>query len=243
MMIRGERQSAWRITLDLVATAAAVTGASILLVSAIGPTREDGRRGIAAPAVPTTPIDIRGMTSKGSKTAGVGIVIFSDFQCPFCKKFSLEIWPTLDAEFVRTEKAMVVFSHLPIPAIHPLAMTAARTAVCADRAGKFWSFHDSLFGFDGPMSSEQISSAASTARLDSNELSRCVQSPTTSARIESDISVARAARVSSTPMVVVGRLRNGVDLIAQRAVRGAASVDRFREAINEILAKAIVDSR
>jgi protein-disulfide isomerase len=65
--------------------------------------------------------------SKGSRSAPVLLVEFSDLQCPFCSQFSQEI-DELESEMPDTLR--VVFKHFPLGAIHPWASSAAKAGVC-----------------------------------------------------------------------------------------------------------------
>src|SRR6185437_4809945 len=81
--------------------------------------------------------------SKGSATAPVTSVEFSDFECPYCKKFTdilAQVWPE------EKDQVRVVFHHMPL-SIHPWARVAAEGAACAQlqSADAFWSMHDQIF--------------------------------------------------------------------------------------------------
>jgi protein-disulfide isomerase len=87
--------------------------------------------------------DISDASIEGSPNAKVVIVEFSDFQCPFCKK-----WTDENLRRIRTQlgnDVALVFEHFPIVQIHPNAGDASAVAVCAGEQGKFWQMHDLLF--------------------------------------------------------------------------------------------------
>src|SRR5262249_13295327 len=78
---------------------------------------------------------------RGDKDAKVTIVLWSDFQCPFCAR----VEPTLD-KLRKTygKKVRIVWKNLPLP-FHQNAMRAAEAAMAAGEQGKFWEMHDLLF--------------------------------------------------------------------------------------------------
>jgi protein-disulfide isomerase len=81
---------------------------------------------------------------QGPKTAHCVVVVFSDFQCPFCREVA-EALGRLRSE--RPRDVRVVFKHLPIPS-HPKARAAAvASQVVFLEAGSdaFWRFHDRCF--------------------------------------------------------------------------------------------------
>lgn len=97
--------------------------------------------------VPSEPLSIEGVPLKGSKSAKVVMIVYSDFECPFCGRFAREILPELERRYVATGEVAFVFHHLPL-AFHPLATQAAVSAECAGQQGRFWEAHDLLFSFD-----------------------------------------------------------------------------------------------
>ena len=99
----------------------------------------------AAPAAP--PAVYRKVTLRpddpvrGTPDAPVTLVLFSDFQCPFCGR----VEPTsAQLEQNYPGKLKVIWKHQPLP-MHPNAIPAAIAAEAAREQGKFWQMHDKLF--------------------------------------------------------------------------------------------------
>jgi protein-disulfide isomerase len=92
--------------------------------------------------VPAGP-DLSGAVIEGDPEARVMIAEFSDFQCPFCKRWSEEVLPPLRNAL--GEEVALAFLHYPITQIHPNAGNASVVAICAGEQGKFWEMHDLLF--------------------------------------------------------------------------------------------------
>ncbi|RPJ53040.1 MAG: DsbA family protein, partial [Acidobacteria bacterium] len=61
----------------------------------------------------------------------------SDFQCPYCRRFAVETFPTLDQEYIATGKVRWVFVNFPLTSIHANAVPAAQVATCAGKQGAF----------------------------------------------------------------------------------------------------------
>src|SRR5262249_14182594 len=78
---------------------------------------------------------------RGAKNAKVTIVLWSDFQCPFCGRVEPTFKQVLDAY---PKDVRIVWKNEPLP-FHPNAMPAAEAAMAANEQGKFWEFHDKLF--------------------------------------------------------------------------------------------------
>ena len=118
---------------------------------------------------------------QGSASAPVTVYEMSDFQCPYCRKHALEVFPALEQEYVRTGKVRWVYINFPLASIHANALPAAEIAMCAARMGKFWPVHDLLFQHQetwaplkepGPF----LLSLADSVQLPRPALVKCLQS-------------------------------------------------------------------
>lgn len=84
-----------------------------------------------------------GDTFKGSDSAPVVLVEFSDFECPFCER----VFPTVQKILEDySGKVKFYYQNYPLPPdLHPNAQNAAEASLCAGKQGKFWEYHDRLF--------------------------------------------------------------------------------------------------
>jgi protein-disulfide isomerase len=83
--------------------------------------------------------------AKGAASAPVLVYEISDFQCPYCRHFALEVFPQIDSAYVKTNRVQWVFVSLPMPS-HTNAWVAAEAALCAGAvADRFWPMHDRIF--------------------------------------------------------------------------------------------------
>lgn len=79
---------------------------------------------------------------KGSDSAAVTLVEYSDFQCPACGAFQ----PVLNEVLAQHgDKIKFEYKHYPLVQIHPFAEPAARAAEAAGQQGKFFEYADMLF--------------------------------------------------------------------------------------------------
>ena len=88
--------------------------------------------------------DVSDAVFEGKPDAKVIIAEFSDFQCPFCKRWAEQTLPILCATY-EPLGVSIAFLHFPITQIHPNAGNASVAAICAAEQGKFWPMHDLLF--------------------------------------------------------------------------------------------------
>jgi protein-disulfide isomerase len=82
----------------------------------------------------------------GVEAAPAKLLVFSDFMCPGCRFFALEIEPQLKKEYIDNGKLQLVFYDYPLGGSHIHSFLAARAARCAGDQNKFWEYHNNLFG-------------------------------------------------------------------------------------------------
>jgi len=163
---------------------------------------------------------VEGSYFQGSENAPVEIVSFSDFQCHFCAKFSLETFLQIREEYIKTGKVKFIFRHLPL-GFHQMAEPAALAAMCAGKQGKFWEYHDQLFENQGRLNNQYFRTLAEELGLDVVEFNSCLNSKEDLQQIRLDLQAARESGISGTPSFLV----NGEKLV------GALSFSEFKEVI------------
>ncbi|MFB3820296.1 MAG: DsbA family protein [Candidatus Methylomirabilales bacterium] len=150
--------------------------------------------------------------SKGSAGAPVTIVEFSDFQCSYCRKFWRETLPRLDEKYLQTGKARFVYRHLAI--LGPPSVRAAMASECAHDQGKFWPYHDRLFGTAGPLgfSADRLKRSAQELGLDTGRFNACLDGGQHREKVERETLVGRAIGITGTPGFLI---RGGLLIGAQ----------------------------
>lgn len=82
---------------------------------------------------------------RGDINAPVKVVLYSDLECPFCKRFHGTMQDIMKA--YSTDKVAWVFRPFPIAQLHPKAVKEAEAAECAAEIGgndAFWKFIDKV---------------------------------------------------------------------------------------------------
>src|SRR3972149_233045 len=105
------------------------------------PTNPDQQLGVVSASIDDDPI-------LGDKDAPVEIIEFSDYQCPFCRKFWTETLPSIKSEYIDTGKIKLVYRDFPLTSIHPSAQPAAEAAECVREQGgdeAYFEMHDKIF--------------------------------------------------------------------------------------------------
>jgi protein-disulfide isomerase len=128
------------------------------------------------------------------------VVEYSDFQCPFCKKYSDETRRQIAAKY--GDKVRMVFKHYPLEQIHPQAMTAAIAAQCARREGKFWEAHDRFFSQPNALDVQSVIAVGKSLGL-SDSYAECVINEETRVEVEQDMRDGMEVGVRGTPTLMV----------------------------------------
>jgi protein-disulfide isomerase len=161
--------------------------------------------------------------ARGPANAPVTMVVFSDFECPYCKKMKALI----DAEplLKSGDSIRLVFRHMPMPQ-HRWAQQAAEAAACAQfqGAGAFWALHDKLFDNQETVTadaSKRINDlAADVQGLDMERFRECQKRQMSLGTVVRDREMGKRAGVVATPTIFL----NGVEL---PGVRNANELHRY----------------
>ncbi len=170
------------------------------------------------------PIPIGGSPQRGDPLAPVTIIVFTDFECPYCARGNEAV------EAVRRRfgaKVRLVFKHLPLP-FHSHAFPAARAALAAGEQGKFWEYHDRLFANQDELDEESLVAIARDLRLDLKRFKERMGSSAFDAEIAADLDLARTIGIRGTPAYFV----NG------RAIGGAVGELEFSIIVQAELERA-----
>lgn len=180
-------------------------------------------------------INLAGDFWRGSPDAPITVIEFSDFQCPFCQRHTLNTQPILDEQFVDTGDVMWIFKHFPVQSTHPYAFPAAIFAQCVGEQGHFWEAHDLLFQrmseWSGANQETVFGEIAATLGVDNETLNDCRADEATLQKVQSDL-MEGSQFVQGTPTFVVIYNNQG------RLIPGALPVDQFSAALNQLLVEA-----
>jgi protein-disulfide isomerase len=133
---------------------------------------------------------------RGDRDAPLELVMFGDFQCPFC----LGAQSVLRRVRSRLgDRLLFAFRHLPIPERHPLAPLAAEASEAAAAQGLFWEYHDALFEAQPKLSRETMLAIGTDLGLDADRMAAEIDSDAHRARIERDLDSASRSGATGTP--------------------------------------------
>ena len=162
----------------------------------------------------------------GPEDAPITIVEFSDFQCPYCRRWHEEVYEPLLAAY--PGQIRMVYRHLPLTSIHPDAFAAAEAAMCAGEQDAFWQYHEKLFSSE-ILGTEVYTQYAQELKLDMTVFEACMTDHKYQETIQKDSDFALDLGIRSTPTFFI----NGL------AIVGAQPLDVFRQVIDKELAGEI----
>lgn len=227
----------WRQRYEwLVSTALLAASVTIVLI-ALG-------RDVDEPPPPDVPADLLPLTGApllGESDAAVAMIVYSDFQCPFCGRLAQDTISQLGERYVKLGMLSIAFRHFPLQRRHQYALEAAQSAECARQQGKFWAMHDRLFELGGRLDSPAIFRAAAAAGVDAGDWTECMKE-LPSSQIDSDIRSARALAIKSTPYTLIGRVEGNAVRVTQ-IVTGARPLDVFIDAIEAARTRGAAGTR
>ncbi|MEE9194111.1 MAG: DsbA family protein [Thermodesulfobacteriota bacterium] len=170
---------------------------------------------------------------KGDPKAPVTIVEFSDYQCPYCRKFHNEILPQIQEEYISKGKVRYIFRDFPL-SFHKQAVPAAIAANCAGEQGKYWEMNNFLFANPGKLSTAKIIPEAESLGLDKAKFEACVNDDSKKAEVDADFKAGRNYGVRGTPSLFIGKTGDGTEMNALY-LRGLRQFDSLKLIIDKKL--------
>lgn len=152
--------------------------------------------------------------SMGTPGAPVVVVLFSDFECPYCKEEAKALRSNLLSTYPK--EVRLYFKDMPLEQIHPWALPAAIAGRCIfkQNPAAFWDYHDWIYEAQTDVTADNLKSKimefVKGREIDPLQLERCMDTKATLPEIEKSVAEAKAVGVAGTPTLFVnGRLLTG----------------------------------
>lgn len=174
----------------------------------------------------------------GDKNAPVTIIEFSDYQCPFCRKFWQETLPSIERDYIAKGKVKLVYRDFPL-GFHDGAIPYATAANCAREDGgdeAYYKMHDKIFEEQNILDGGSVSSTVQYVGVDTLKqwakdigynIDSCLDSGKYADEIQKDLNDGASSGVSGTP----GFFVNG------KLLSGAQPYSAFKQLIDSELGK------
>jgi protein-disulfide isomerase len=141
--------------------------------------------------------------SFGPENAKIKIVVFSDFQCPYCREFARTLRENIPQKFPRDVR--VIFEDFPIDSLHPWARAAAEASHCLtdSKPDLFWVYHDWIFQHQGEINvgnlRDKVAGFAKEHNIDGSKFATCLDTHATKAEVEASVQKGRELGIEKTP--------------------------------------------
>jgi len=152
--------------------------------------------------------------SFGPSTAKITVVVFSDFECPYCRELAKTLRDNIPQKYPTDVR--VVFRDFPIDSIHKWARAASEAAHClgGQKPGAFWTFHDWVFEHQQEVNEtnlrDHVLGFAKQQNLDVPQVSSCMANHATAQEVSQNQQIGAALQISQTPTIFVnGRTLSG----------------------------------
>ncbi len=164
---------------------------------------------------PITRPAVNGLTM-GDPKAPILVEVYSDFQCPYCKKFTAEVEPGIVKDFIA--KGKVYYKYIPYRVIGPESDAAASAAYCAGDQNKFWEYHDILFANQtgeevGDFTDKRLLAFAEKISLDITSFKTCYTSNKYINQLQLDMNAGIKVKVDGTPSIYVNHTKVDPDKV------------------------------
>lgn len=164
-------------------------------------------------------VDTGGAPARGPADAKVVVVLFSDFECPYCKDTAAPLDALQEHYGFR-----LVYKHYPLERAHPSAKGAARAAWAAGRQERFWEMHDVLFHNSPALDWPAVKGYAKGVGLDMKRFVADFESEASTLAVAADVAAGGKAGVDGTPTFFINGRRAETLSQVQDAVREQAEL-------------------
>ena len=168
----------------------------------------------------------------GDRTAPVALVVYADFQCPYCARFHHSMLGELKAKYIDTGVLLYVHKDYPLP-MHRQAIPASIAARCAGAQGRYGAMQGRLYEAHTKLGDVLYAELAATIGLDREAFDRCRTDASVRRAVERDVREGERVGVSATPTLMLGRV-DGNSVVIERIGAGLPALDVLIQEIERL---------
>jgi len=170
----------------------------------------------------------------GDRDAKLGIVEFSDYQCPFCRRFHTDTFPQLQENYIDAGKVALIVKNFPLD-FHPAAMNAALAVTCAgvQDVKRFWDVQGDLFDNQKRLGADLYMELIKKYGLDQQKFDACMSDGARKKKVQEDLKYAQSLGVQGTPTFFIGYIE-GDQLVDAMPLVGAQTYSVFAQVIESM---------
>lgn len=182
---------------------------------------------------PIAPQSLSRAHAVGDQAAPAALILYSDFECPYCASFAADVLPTIRRDYVDRGLLRLGFRHFPITALHPAADRISSFVECASVQVDFWTVHDLVLANPTQLDPSRRMRLFENRRLDQEVLASCISGP--SVVVPEDVAHGKAIGVRSTPTLLLGPQERGAIRVT-KVFDGLVGSRTLADAIDQVLA-------
>ena len=149
---------------------------------------------------------IKESTMMGNPNAKVTVVEFGDYQCTFCHKFHDETMKKINEKYIKTENVNFIYKDFPLNGKQ--SILASEASYCAEKQGKFWEYHNTLYNNWGGENTGWITENvllgfAKDVRLNLDEFSQCLANSEFRQKVLNNEQFGKDIGINATPSFLI----------------------------------------
>ena len=149
---------------------------------------------------------IKGSTMMGNPNAAVTVVEFGDYQCTFCYKFHDETMKKINEKYIKTENVNFIYKDFPLNGKQ--SILASEASYCAEKQGKFWEYHNTLYNNWGGENTGWITENvllgfAKDVRLNLDDFSQCLENSEFRQKVLNNEQFGKNIGINATPSFLI----------------------------------------
>lgn len=168
----------------------------------------------------------------GDRTAPVALVVYADYQCPYCARFHHGMLGELKARYIDTGVLLYVHKDFPL-SMHRQAVPASIVARCAGAQGRYGAMQGRLYEAHANLGDALYAQLATTIGLDLEAFNRCRADAGVRRAVERDLKEGERVGVTATPTLMLGRV-DGNSVVIDRIGAGLPALDVLIQEIERL---------
>jgi len=169
----------------------------------------------------------------GSESTNLIVVEFTDYQCPFCGRYTRETFPEIEKQYIDNGVIRYVVIDQPLP-IHPDAPKAAEAAHCARDQGKYWEIHEMMMAKQDAL--KDLSFYARALNLNIGDFENCLNTGKYREAVSSNMALSKELGMLGVPGFIIGAMgtddaKDSRKVTGISMIRGAMPITSFQKEI------------
>lgn len=168
--------------------------------------------------------------TKGNANAKLIITEYSEYDCSFCARMTLEVLPQLQEDYFEEGNVKFIFKDFPLPN-NPNSQMASEATYCAGEQNeeKYWEMHVKLFEKNNKLEKEDILKYADDLELNVNALNVCLDERKYKNLVLRNKQDGLKIGIESTPTLIIQNIEKGSEPVELKGVQPYENLKKIIE--------------